>query len=77
MSKLPVVKASRLEKILLQLGFKRIRQKGGHVFYRHPDGRYTAIPDHPGKDIPRELIRTILKQVNLPVEEFLRLLNET
>lgn len=74
MSKLPVVKASRLEKILLQIGFKKIRQKGSHIFYRHPDGRYTTIPDHPGKDIPRELIRSILKQVNLSVEEFLDLL---
>lgn len=76
MSKLPVIKAAKLEKILLYLGFVFQRQKGSHVFYRHPDGRYTTIPHHPGKYLPRELIRTILKQVNLSIAEFLDLLNK-
>jgi predicted RNA binding protein YcfA (HicA-like mRNA interferase family) len=49
MSKLPITKAAKLEKILRLLGFTYERQKGSHVFYRHPDGRYTTIPHHPGK----------------------------
>lgn len=76
MSRLPVIKSSRLEKLLLHLGFVVQRQKGSHVFYRHPDGRYTTIPHHPGKDLPRELIRSILKQINLSTEEFLDLLKQ-
>jgi predicted RNA binding protein YcfA (HicA-like mRNA interferase family) len=60
MSKLPITKAAKLEKILRLLGFTYERQKGSHVFYRHPDGRYTTIPHHPGKDLPRELLRAIL-----------------
>ena len=76
MSKLPIVKAAKLEKILLQLGFVYQRQKGSHVFYRHPDGRYTTIPHHPSKELPRELIRTILKQINLSTDEFIELLNK-
>jgi predicted RNA binding protein YcfA (HicA-like mRNA interferase family) len=76
MSRLPVIKSSRLEKLLLYLGFVVQRQKGSHVFYRHPDGRYTTIPHHPGKDLPRELIRSILKQINLSTEEFLDLLKQ-
>jgi predicted RNA binding protein YcfA (HicA-like mRNA interferase family) len=72
MSKLPVVKASKLEKILQYLGFVYQRQKESHAFYRHPDRRYTT----PGKDLPRELIRTILKQINLSTDEFLELLNK-
>jgi predicted RNA binding protein YcfA (HicA-like mRNA interferase family) len=74
MSKLPLIKAARLEKILLSLGFQKQRQKGSHVFYRHSDGRYTTIPHRPGKDLPRELIRTILKQINLSTDDFLELL---
>ena len=74
MSRLPIVKASRLEKILLHLGFQPQRQKGSHLFYRHPDGRYTTIPHHPGKDLPRELTKTILKQINISTDEFLELL---
>ena len=44
MSKLPLVDARELEKLILYLGFDIIRQKGSHVFYRHTDGRYTTIP---------------------------------
>ncbi len=76
MSKLPIIKAAKLEKILHYLGFVFQRQKGSHSFYRHPDGRYTTIPHHPGKDLPRELIRTILKQINISTDEFIDLLNK-
>jgi hypothetical protein len=31
-------------KLLFRLGFKRVRQKGSHVFYRYPDGRTTTVP---------------------------------
>ena len=76
MSKLPVIDARKLEKILFNLGFKRIRQKGSHVFYRHPDGRYTTIPHHKGRELSRPLIRTILRQIDLSIEEFYRSLEE-
>lgn len=76
MSKLPVVSAKELEKLILRLGFTFIRQKGSHKFYKHPDGRYTTIPHHPGEDISRPLIRTILRQIELDADEYIRLLNE-
>lgn len=74
MSKLPVIKPQELEKILLKLGFQKIRQKGSHVFYRNPDGRYTTIPHHPGRDLSPILLIKILKEINLDKEEFLKLL---
>ncbi len=55
MTRLPVLNAKSLEKILLNLGFERTRQKGSHVFYRHPDGRMTTIPHHRGRDLARPL----------------------
>ncbi len=70
------VESSRLERLLLYLGFVVQRQKGSHVFYRYTDGRYTTISHHLGKDLPRELIRSILKQINLSTEEFLDLLKQ-
>ena len=76
MSKLPIVNAKQLEKLLLQLGFNIHRQKGSHKFYKHPDGRYTTIPHHPGEDLSRPLIKTILNQVDLSSEEFIQLLNK-
>ncbi len=76
MSKLPLVDAKVFEKILLSLGFKIQRQKGSHVFYRHPDGRYTTLPHHKGRDIGRSLIRSILRQINVTVEDFVSLLSK-
>jgi len=65
MSKLTLCNAKELEKILLKLGFKIVRQKGSHKFYRHEDGRYTTIPHHGSVNLGRSLIKEILKQVNL------------
>lgn len=75
MSKLPVIDAKTLEKILLRLGFKIVRQKGSHRFYRHDDGRYTTVPHHGNDDLGRPLIREILKQVELSNEEYIQILN--
>jgi len=69
-NKLKLLKAIELERLLFRLGFEKIRQKGSHVFYRHPDGRTTTIPFHLSKDLPRPLIRTILNDINLVVEEY-------
>ncbi len=70
MTRLPVVDFRTMEKLLYHLGFKQVRQKGSHVFYRHPDGRTTTVPKHRGKDIARPLIREILREIELKPEQF-------
>jgi predicted RNA binding protein YcfA (HicA-like mRNA interferase family) len=75
MSRLPVVDFRRMEKLLLRLGFVRVRQKGSHVFYRHPDGRTTTLPNHVGKDLARPLLREILREIEMMPDEFVRELN--
>lgn len=59
-----------MEKLLLKLGFERVRQKGSHVFYRHPDGRTTSVPHHPRRDLARPLIKEILREIELSVGEY-------
>jgi len=76
MSRLRVVNAKALEKILFKMGFYMVRQKGSHIFYRHPDGRYTTIPHPSGVDISRPLLRSVLKEANVSVEEFTELLKK-
>ena len=76
MSKLPIVSARDMEKILLMLGFITMRQKGSHVFYRHPDGRTTTLPHHQGRDLARPLLREILREIDLSIDEFLVLIAE-
>ncbi|NQE45760.1 hypothetical protein C5S31_07050 [ANME-1 cluster archaeon GoMg2] len=59
-------------KIVSKLGFVMIRQKGSHTVWKHEDGRTTTIPIHSGKKLPRGLIKKIMKDVELPVEDYLR-----
>lgn len=74
MTKLPLPTPQKLEKIILKIGFKKIRQKGSHVFYRHPDGRTTTIPFHKSRIISRPLLREILREIEIGVEDFNQLL---
>ena len=70
MNKLRIIDARKIEKLLFKLGFEKVRQKGSHVFYRHPDGRTTTVPHHKGRDIVRPLIKEILREIELSVEEY-------
>lgn len=74
MSKLPVLKPTELVRLLERLGFERIRQKGSHLYLRHPDGRATVVPMHKGEDLSPGLLRGILQEVKLSRDEFLDLL---
>jgi predicted RNA binding protein YcfA (HicA-like mRNA interferase family) len=71
-TRLPVVDARTMARILTQLGFEAVRQRGSHIFYRHPDGRTTTVPHHRGRDLARPLLR----EVDLSPGEFRRLLDE-
>lgn len=74
MTRLPMLSALKLIKIMRKLGFAKIRQVGSHAFFKHPDGRSTVIPIHLGKDIGRGLLRSILKDLKMSPEEFQKLL---
>ncbi len=70
MSKLQIIDARKMEKMLLLLGFEKTRQKGSHIFYRHPDGRTTTIPHHKGRVLARPLIREILREIEVNVDDY-------
>jgi predicted RNA binding protein YcfA (HicA-like mRNA interferase family) len=70
MSKLKLLTARDLEILILKLGFTKSRQKGSHAFYKHYDGRATVIPFHSSKDLPRPIIRAILREIELTVDEY-------
>lgn len=57
--------------LLRAWGFEVVRQRGSHQQWRHPDGRQTTLPVHPGRDISPILIRQIAKDISLDVELFL------
>ena len=76
MTHLPVVNFKKMERVILQMGFVAVRQKGSHVFYRHPDGRTTTLPRHPGRDLARPLIREILREIKVTPEEFIEVIEK-
>lgn len=70
MSKLRLIDAGQMEKLLFRSGFERVRQKGSHVFYRHSDGRVTTVPHHKGRMLARPLIREILREIRITIEQY-------
>ncbi len=73
MPKLRPAKPNDVGRILEKLGFARIRQSGSHAVYHHADGRWTTVPIHKGRDLGRGILRKILKDVKISVDEFERL----
>ncbi len=74
MSKLPVIKGGELVKFLESMGFRITRTKGSHVRLRSEDGRVTTVPVHGNKDIPKGLLRKIIREdLEISLEEFLEL----
>jgi len=76
MTQLKLLSATKLERLILKLGFVKVRQKGSHAFYRHEDGRTTTIPHHSNKDLPRPLLRTILREIRLSIDEYNAIVND-
>lgn len=71
MSKIPVLKPQKVVRILENLGFVEVRQKGSHKQFRHEDGRGTTVPCHKGRDISPRLLGQIANDINLTVEDLL------
>lgn len=74
MSKLPVIKGRGLIKFLESMSFRVIRTKGSHVRLRSEDGRVTTVPVHGNRDIPKGLLRKIIREdLEIDLEEFFEL----
>jgi predicted RNA binding protein YcfA (HicA-like mRNA interferase family) len=66
-------KVKDLERVAKKLGFQKIRQKGSHARWKHPDGRATTIPDHSNSEIGGWLFFEILKQLGISEENYRKL----
>lgn len=71
MGSAPVLKPAEVALLLARLGFVLVRQRGSHCQYRHPDGRGTTLPMHPGRDIAPTLLRQICKDIGVTVDELM------
>ena len=73
MTRLPRLKGKEIIKILRRAGFEIDRTRGSHFFLKHQDGRATSVPMHAGEVIGPGLLRSILHDVEMTLEEFLEL----
>jgi predicted RNA binding protein YcfA (HicA-like mRNA interferase family) len=69
MTRLPRVKGREIIRVLERIGFQVVRTRGSHVFLKHSDGWATTVPVHAGETIGPGLLRSILRDVELSVEE--------
>jgi predicted RNA binding protein YcfA (HicA-like mRNA interferase family) len=75
MTKLPVVKPSKLIKALERAGFQLDRISGSHHHFKHPADPtlFVSVPRH-NKDLKTGTLAAIIKQTGMSVDEFRRLL---
>ncbi len=76
MSNLPALTGADLITILKKIGFIVDRQRGSHIFMKHPDGRATVIPIHAKETLGPGLFSKILRDVDLSRTEFMDLIEE-
>lgn len=74
MPPVPSVRGDRVVRALERAGFKLARVAGSHHVMRHPDGRGTTVPVHPGRDLAKGTLRNILADADLTISELQRLL---
>lgn len=74
-SKIPALSAREIIRALRRAGFREERQKGSHLIFKHEiTGVRTVVPVHSGKTIKKPLLRAIIEDAKLSVDEFLELL---
>ena len=78
MAKLPRVTSRQAIRALEKASFESFDQSGSHVYlHRRKGDKWTervTIPHHPRKTLKLKTLRSILRQANVTVEEFEKLL---
>ena len=73
MNKLPKISGYECIKALKKVGFYFKRQEGSHIILRRDDPfAQLVVPNH--KELDRGTLRAIIRQADLTVEEFIKLL---
>lgn len=77
MPQLPVISGKALLKFLETIGFVIIRINGSHYRLKHSDNRITTVAVHKNQDIPKGLLRKIIREdLELDLEMFIKLWNQ-
>lgn len=74
MPKLPRVTARQVAAVLEKTGFSLARQSGSHMIYKNAAGKRATIPFHASKTLHPKVLRSILRDAEMTIEQFQELL---
>jgi predicted RNA binding protein YcfA (HicA-like mRNA interferase family) len=77
MTRLRLVTYRELRKVAERTGFRWVRREGSHNTFRNEGGSIIVIPDHGSQVIVRPLLRKILRDMGISLEEYHRLLDKS
>ena len=72
--RLPRVTAAQIVRVLEKQGFRLTRQSGSHRIYKNEAGKRVTVPYHSGKILHPKVLKSILRDADLTVEQFQQLL---
>jgi predicted RNA binding protein YcfA (HicA-like mRNA interferase family) len=73
MTKPPLLSGKKIVKAFEKIGYYRVSQRGSHIKIRNDVRQITLIiPDH--KEVDRRTLRGIVRDAELTIEEFIKLL---
>ncbi len=72
--KLPVVSGLECIRALEKIGYNRVRQKGSHIRLKDMNGKLSPVTVPNQKELRPGLLKKILNDADLEVEEFIKLL---
>jgi len=70
-TRLPILSGRSIVKTLTRAGYQEVRQRGSHIRLACPGKTSITVPDH--KVVGRGLLRKILRDAELSVDEFMKL----
>lgn len=77
MPPLPILSGKQLIKALKKCGYIEVRRKGSHIFIRHESGdTMTVIPVHGKEDLGKGILKSILNDLEMTVEDLLEVLKK-
>jgi predicted RNA binding protein YcfA (HicA-like mRNA interferase family) len=72
--KSPQVTPAEAIKVLERAGFLLARQSGSHKIYKNKEGKRVTVPYHAGRTLHPKVLQSIMRDANLTVEMFKKLL---
>ncbi len=68
----PRLTGKEILRTLQRMGIEVVRQRGSHVIVKSSEGKVSVIPIHAGKIIEPGLLKSILRDLDITLDEFLK-----